>query len=102
MVVLFFSSFVWSQQKGSQTEQAACYKQARQYVIDQNSSEWRLTFEQAHYDAKTQTCYVEYDTAMPSATKLLSITVADAFESKVIAQCISPLLSKPDDKSCFL
>lgn len=100
IIFVFLAGTAAAQDKrGDMAQQKACYTQARQYVADENSTEFRKTFEQAHFDAKTQTCYVEFDTAMTSG--LISISVADAFEAKTIAQCIHPLLPKPDGKLEF-
>ena len=88
---LLSSSVAWSQQKGPQTEQAACYRQARQYVADSSSEEFKSTFESAHFEPKTQTCYVEMTSAI-SNSSVISVTVADAYEGRTIAQCVHPLV----------
>jgi hypothetical protein len=79
-----------------------CYEQAQKYVADSNAkviqdklAPWRdyhWTFEAAHYDVKTQTCYVQYErhpqTFPPESTAYVvvdEIRVDDAFEGKEIA-----------------
>jgi hypothetical protein len=57
-------------QNGSLADQQKCYQQSHQYVADKTATQKKIgfsgepaephEFEQAHYDAKAQICYVEY------------------------------------------
>lgn len=96
VLILVLASCAAYAQKGTQAEQGACYRQAREYVADQNRNDqmhlW--VFDQVHYDEKAKVCYVEFSTSDgssrgPIADHWFSLThnVDDAYEGKNIASC---------------
>jgi hypothetical protein len=89
-----------NQGRANLTDQKACYQQARQYVLDKDGTASKLasydnslfTLDQAHYEPKTQTCYVQTRRSQPSYPPestiygmVETIQIADAFEGKEIA-----------------
>lgn len=62
--VMAFASSVMAQ-SSILTDKQACYDQAKKYVTDKNTNTGNgkddsgFKLDQAHYDSKTQTCYVQ-------------------------------------------
>lgn len=79
---------VSAQTRGSMAEQQVCWQQARDYVVARNKGDKiNYSFEQAHYDATTKTCYVQYGTVTQLVEGFLTyfVYVDDAFEGKTFA-----------------
>ncbi|MGC1374357.1 MAG: hypothetical protein WA824_19635 [Candidatus Sulfotelmatobacter sp.] len=92
-----------NQDRADMPRQEQCYRQARQYVADENVSRSKLSsyddslyrFAQAHYDPKTQICFAEVERSQPSfppgsalSGTVETIKVVDAFEGKTIASFV--------------
>ena len=66
------------QKKGSLREQKTCYDQATKYVQDHGGE-----FYAAHYDPKSQTCYVRH--VWLSNGEITNDAVNDAYEGRSLA-----------------
>lgn len=74
-------------QKGTQSEQRACYEQAKKFVEDNTSSDFPMMFMQAHYDPKNGTCYVQTQSTSAKGKDFIVASVYDAYEGKDVASC---------------
>jgi len=81
------------------TDKQSCYEQSRKYVRDLNADEnpnavfvTKWTWRAAHFDAKTQVCYVHFDRATNTSTNpKLTEKVDDAYEGKTFAAYVGGL-----------
>ena len=90
-VLVFYGGTLASGQ--STTEKQSCYEQSRKYVKDLNDGEnpqavfvTKWTWRGAHFDPKTQVCYVHVDRGTKTNTNpTLTEKIDDAFEGKTHA-----------------
>ena len=78
LAMTFVASPALAQKKGSLKEQKTCFDQAKKYVED-NGGE----FYAAHYDPKSQTCYVRH--VWLSNGDITRDDVSDAYEGRSLA-----------------
>ena len=77
------------QEKGSIREQKTCYDQATKYVEDHGGE-----FYAAHYDPRSQTCYVRH--VWLSNGEIINDAVDDAYEGRNLAAW------NPDHHTCHV
>jgi hypothetical protein len=78
LAMAIIASPAFGQKKGSLQEQQICYEQATKYVQDHGGEVYA-----AHYDPKSQTCYVRH--VWLSNGEITHDAVNDAYEGRSLA-----------------